>query len=122
MDDQVIFYDDRTVNYLLLVKNNYERLLNKNKEFIDQLCYVNKNNPYNSEIPLDVRLLVNSDKITDVHLKIQEINMLLNNQIEKTDELLNKYCDHSYVEDTVETKNEVLVDVEYCAHCYLNKE
>jgi len=114
--------NDTIVNYLLLVKNNYERLLNKNKEFVEQLCYSNKENPYNSKIPIDIKLLVNSDKITDVHLKIQQINILLNNQIKKTDELLNKYCDHAYVEDTIETKNEVLVDIEYCSRCYLNKE
>ena len=38
--------NDTIVNYLLLVKNNYERLLNKNKEFVEQLCYSNKENPY----------------------------------------------------------------------------
>ena len=122
MENNVIFYDDSTVNYLLLVKNNYEHLLNKNKDFIDELCYINKKNPYNYGMPLDVKLLVNSDNISDINLKIQEINTLLKNQIENTDKLLNKYCDHTYVEDTIEIKNEVLVDVEYCAHCYLNKE
>ena len=44
------------------------------------------------------------------------------NLIQITKELLNKYCNHAYVEDTIEKTNEVLVNVEYCAHCYLNKE
>ena len=122
MDDEVNFLNDTYVNYLLIIKGNYEKLLYKNNEFADYLSFVNKDKPYNIDIPLDIKLLLNHNNKTDIYVKIQEINMLLKSQIEKTDELLNKYCEHAYVEDTIETKNEVLVDVEYCAKCYLNKE
>jgi hypothetical protein len=126
MDNEVDFNyendNNSIINYLLLIKNNYEKLLYKNNEFADNLSYVNKKNPYNIEIPLDIKLLLNSKNTTDIYVKMQHINVILKNQIEKTNELLNKYCNHSYVEDTIETKNEVLIDVEYCAKCYLNKE
>ena len=122
MDDEVNFLNDTYVNYLLIIKGNYEKLLYKNNEFADYLSFVKKDKPYNIDIPLDIKLLLNHNNKTDIYVKIQEINMLLKSQIEKTDELLNKYCEHAYVEDTIETKNEVLVDVEYCAKCYLNKE
>lgn len=122
MENEVIVFDDRNVNYLLLIKRNYENLLYKNKEFVETLNSIHKDNPYNIISPIDIRLLYVNDNISEINVNIEKNNRLLKNQIEEIDRLLNKYCDHAFVKDTIETKNEVLVDVEYCANCYLNKE
>lgn len=115
-------YNDLLVNDILHIKYNYEFIRSRNNELTDYLANAYKENPYNIEKPFDIKLLLNNENISQIYLHYIKINDLLNEQINSVNNLLNKYCDHSFVNDTIETKNEILVDVEYCAKCYLNKE